>query len=43
MRTGLPNLAIQKWIRVAYSQAAPKDASGKPEDRQMFTESEAQG
>ena len=30
MRTGLSNLAIGKWIPVAYNQAAPKDASGKP-------------
>ncbi len=30
MRTGLSNLAISKWIPVAYNQAAPKDASGKP-------------
>ena len=31
MRTGLSNLAISEWIPVAYNQAAPKDASGKPE------------
>jgi Tannase and feruloyl esterase len=31
MRTGLSNLAIGQWIPVAYNQAAPKDASGKPE------------
>ncbi len=30
MRTGLSNLAISKWIPVAYNQAAPKDATGKP-------------
>jgi hypothetical protein len=30
MRTGLSNLAIGKWIPVAYNQAAPRDASGKP-------------
>jgi len=30
MRTGLSNLAISKWIPVAYNQAAPRDASGKP-------------
>jgi hypothetical protein len=30
MRTGLSNLAIGKWIPVAYNQAAPKDASGRP-------------
>ena len=33
MRTGLSNLAIAQWIPVAYNQAAPKDASGKPADR----------
>ena len=33
MRTGLSNLAIAQWIPVAYNQAAPKDASGKPGDR----------
>jgi feruloyl esterase len=31
MRTGLSNLAIGKWIPVAYNQAAPKDASGTPQ------------
>jgi feruloyl esterase len=30
MRTGLSNLAIGQWIPVAYNQAAPKDATGKP-------------
>src|SRR5271157_218614 len=30
MRTGLSNLAIGKWIPVAYNQAAPRDASGNP-------------
>jgi hypothetical protein len=30
MRTGLSNLAIGQWIPVAYNQAAPKDAAGKP-------------
>ena len=46
MRTGLSNLAIGKWIPVAYNQAAPKDASGKPlidklltdGDRKLFME-----
>ena len=46
MRTGLSNLAIAQWIPVAYNQAAPKDASGKPEidkfltddDRKLFME-----
>jgi hypothetical protein len=44
MRTGLSNLAIGKWFPVAYNQAAPKDASGKPQldkfltaaDRKLF-------
>ncbi len=47
MRTGLSNLAIGKWIPVAYNQAAPKDESGKPEidkllsdaDRKLFMDS----
>ena len=30
MRTGLSNLAIGKWIPVAYNKAAPKDEAGKP-------------
>jgi len=44
MRTGLSNLAIGKWIPIAYNQAAPKDASGTPQidkflsadDRKLF-------
>ena len=31
MRTGLSDLAIGEWIPVAYNQASPKDATGKPE------------
>jgi len=30
MRTGLSGLATGRWIPIAYNQAAPKDASGKP-------------
>jgi Tannase and feruloyl esterase len=30
MRTGLSNLAIGKWIPVAFNQVAPKDANGEP-------------
>jgi hypothetical protein len=30
MRTGLSNLAIGKWIPVAFNQIAPKDPNGKP-------------
>ncbi len=40
MRTGLSNLAIGKWIPVAYNQAAPKDASGKPEIDKFLTDSD---
>lgn len=38
MRTGLSNLAIGKWIPVAYNQAAPKDATGKPEIAKLLTD-----
>ena len=38
MRTGLSNLAISKWIPVAYNQAAPKDASGKPQIDKFLTD-----
>jgi feruloyl esterase len=37
MRTGLSNLAIGKWFPVAYNQAAPKDASGKPQIDKFLT------
>ena len=40
MRTGLSNLAISKWIPVAYNQAAPKDASGKPQIEKFLTDSD---
>src|SRR5579875_3887208 len=40
MRTGLSNLAIGEWIPVAYNQAAPKDASGKPEIDKLFTDAD---
>ncbi|MFP5226424.1 MAG: tannase/feruloyl esterase family alpha/beta hydrolase [Acidobacteriota bacterium] len=40
MRTGLSNLAIGQWIPVAYNQAAPKDASGKPQIDQLFTDAD---
>jgi len=40
MRTGLSNLAIAQWIPVAYNQAAPKDASGKPQIDQFLTDRE---
>lgn len=38
MRTGLSNLAIAQWIPVAYNQAAPKDASGKPQIDRFLTD-----
>jgi feruloyl esterase len=38
MRTGLSNLAIGKWIPVAYNQAAPKDATGKPQLDKFLTD-----
>ncbi|MGH9587751.1 MAG: tannase/feruloyl esterase family alpha/beta hydrolase, partial [Acidobacteriaceae bacterium] len=38
MRTGLSNLAIGQWIPVAYNQASPKDASGKPEIGKFLTD-----
>ena len=40
MRTGLPNLAIAQWTPVAYNQAAPKDASGKPQIDKFLTDSD---
>ncbi len=40
MRTGLSNLAIAQWIPVAYNQAAPKDASGKPQIEEFLTDSD---
>ena len=42
MRTGLSNLAIGKWIPVAYNQAAPKDASGKPQIEKFLTDERSQ-
>jgi feruloyl esterase len=40
MRTGLSNLAIGKWIPVAYNQAAPKDAAGIPQTDKLLSASE---
>jgi len=40
MRTGLSNLAIGKWIPIAYNQAAPKDESGKPQTDKLLSASE---
>ena len=38
IRTGLSNIAIASWIPVAYNQAAPKDASGKPLIEKLITD-----
>ena len=40
MRTGLSNLAIGKWIPVAFNQFAPKDSDGKPIITQAITDSD---
>src|SRR6185437_12094297 len=40
MRTGLSNLAIGKWIPVAFNQFAPKDSEGKPIITQAITDSD---
>jgi len=40
MRTGFSNLAISRWIPAAYNEAAPKDASGKPEIEKLLTDSD---
>ncbi len=40
MRTGLSNLAIGEWIPVAYNQASPKDAAGKPQIDKFLTDSD---
>jgi len=37
MRTGLSNMTIAQWIPVAYNQASPRDASGKPEIDKFLT------
>src|SRR6266496_4723472 len=40
MRTGLSNLAIGRWIPIAFNQIAPKDANGKPIIDQAITDNE---
>ncbi len=40
MRTGLSNLAIGRWIPIAFNQIAPKDANGKPIIDQAITDSD---
>jgi feruloyl esterase len=40
MRTGRSNIAIGQWIPVAYNQAAPKDASGRPQIDKLLTDND---
>jgi len=40
MRTGLSNLAIGKWIPIAFNQIAPKDSDGKPIITQAITDND---
>ncbi len=40
MRTGLSNLAIGRWIPIAFNQIAPKDANGKPVIEQAITDND---
>src|SRR5664280_713488 len=40
MRTGLSNLAIGRWIPIAFNQIAPKDANGKPLIEQAITDND---
>ena len=38
MRTGLSNLAIGRWVPIAFNQIAPRDANGKPIIEQSITD-----
>jgi hypothetical protein len=38
MRTGISNLAIGRWIPIAFNQIAPRDANGKPIIEQAITD-----
>ena len=38
MRTGLSNIAIGKWIPVAYNQATPKDETGRPQIEKLLSD-----
>ncbi|KAA6456409.1 tannase/feruloyl esterase family alpha/beta hydrolase [Acidobacteria bacterium AB60] len=40
MRTGLSNVAIGRWIPIAYNQASPKDPSGRPQIEKFLTDNE---
>src|SRR5947208_9459477 len=40
LRTGLSNLAIGRWIPIAFNQIAPKDSNGKPLIEQALTDND---
>ncbi len=40
IRTGFSNLAIGRWIPIAFNQIAPKDANGKPIIEQSITDND---
>jgi len=40
MRTGLSNLAIGRWVPIAFNQIASKDPNGKPIIEQAITDNE---
>ena len=40
MRTGLSNLAIGRWIPMAFNEIAPKDSNGKPVIDQAITDND---
>ena len=40
MRTGFSNLAIGRWIPIAFNQIAPKDANGKPIIEQAMSDND---
>jgi feruloyl esterase len=40
MRTGLSNLAIGRWIPIAFNQIAPKDKNGKPFIAESITDND---
>jgi len=40
MRTGLSNLAIGRWIPIAFNQIAPKDSNGEPIIKQAITDND---
>jgi feruloyl esterase len=40
MRTSMSNIAIGQWIPAAYNQAAPRDASGKPQIEKLISDND---